>query len=75
MVRSGWALLFLRYSHEYNEDEIAASRHACWALVWILHRAVGTGGTVIRQLSSSAQRPWPVNAQAILLGDVSALNA
>jgi endonuclease YncB( thermonuclease family) len=74
MVRSGWALSFARYSHEYDQDELAAREtHAgLWSGAFIApwdwrHRSKTTiilGAVLV-----------PVNAQAVLLGAVSASEA
>jgi hypothetical protein len=74
MVRSGWALSFLRYSHAYDVEEVAA-------------REAGVGlwsGSFIapwdwRHRNKTAiilgRASLPVNAQTILLGAVSASEA
>jgi hypothetical protein len=74
MVRSGWALSFVRYSHAYDADEVAArDAHAgLWSGAFIApwdwrHR---NKETVI--LGAAAV---PINAQALLLGAVSASEA
>jgi endonuclease YncB( thermonuclease family) len=74
MVRSGWALSFVRYSHEYDQDEAMArqARVGLWSGSFIApwdwrHR---NKSTVIVGAASV-----PVNAQAILLGAVSASKA
>jgi endonuclease YncB( thermonuclease family) len=74
MVRSGWALSFVRYSHTYDADEVAAREaHAgLWAGSFIApwdwrHRNKAT--IVLGAVSV------PVNAQTILLGAVSASEA
>jgi endonuclease YncB( thermonuclease family) len=74
MVRSGWALSFVRYSHAYGADEVAAREaHAgLWSGAFIApwdwrHR---NKSTVILGAASV-----PVNAQAILLGAISASEA
>jgi endonuclease YncB( thermonuclease family) len=74
MVRSGWALSFVRYSHAYDADETAAREaHAgLWAGSFIApwewrHR--GNGTTILGALSV------PVDAQKILLSSVSAAEA
>lgn len=74
MVRNGWALSFVRYSHAYDADEQAArDAHAgIWVGSFIApwdwrHRNVGT--TILGAASV------PVNAQALLLGAVSAAEA
>jgi hypothetical protein len=74
MVRSGWALSFVRYSHAYDADE-AAARDAgagLWSGSFIApwdwrHR---NKTTIILGRASV-----PVNAQTILLGAVSASDA
>jgi endonuclease YncB( thermonuclease family) len=74
MVRSGWALSFVRYSHAYDADE-AAARDAgagLWSGSFIApwdwrHR---NKTTIILGRASV-----PVNAQTILLGAVSASEA
>jgi endonuclease YncB( thermonuclease family) len=74
MVQSGWALSFVRYSHAYDADEIAARevRAGLWSGAFIApwdwrHR---NKATMILGAASV-----PVNAQAILLGAVSASEA
>ena len=74
MVRSGWALSFVRYSHAYDADEAAAREaHAgLWSGAFIApwdwrHR---NKSTIILGAASV-----PVNAQTILLGAVSAAEA
>ena len=74
MVRSGWGLSFIRYSHAYDTDEVAArDAHAgLWSGSFIApwnwrHR---NKTTVILGAASV-----PVNAQTILLGAVSASEA
>lgn len=74
MVRSGWALSFVRYSHDYDQDELRAreARAGLWSGAFIApwdwrHR---NKGTVILGAASV-----PVNAQSILLGAVSAEEA
>lgn len=74
MVRSGWALSFIRYSHAYDADEVAAknARAGLWGGAFIApwdwrHRNKTT--TILGAAS------LPVNAQTILLGAVSALGA
>ena len=74
MVRSGWALSFVRYSHAYDTDEIAArDAHAgLWSGSFIAswdwrHR---NKTTIILGAASV-----PVNAQTALLGAVSASEA
>ena len=74
MVRSGWALSFVRYSHAYDADEIAArgNRVGLWSGSFIApwdwrHRNKTT--TILGAASV------PVNAQTILLGAVSASDA
>ena len=74
MVRSGWALSFKRYSHAYDADEVTAqeSHAGLWSGSFIApwdwrHR---NKATVI--LGAAAV---PVNAQAILLGAISAAGA
>jgi endonuclease YncB( thermonuclease family) len=74
MVRSGWALSFVRYSHAYDADEVVArqARAGLWAGSFIApwdwrHR---NNTTVILGAASV-----PVNAQTILLGAVSASDA
>jgi endonuclease YncB( thermonuclease family) len=74
MIRSGWALSFIRYSHSYDGDEVAAreARAGLWAGSFIApwdwrhrNKATITHGTA----------SVPVNAQTILLGAVSASEA
>jgi endonuclease YncB( thermonuclease family) len=74
MVRSGWALSFVRYSHAYDADEVIArsNQAGLWIGAFIApwdwrHRNLGT--TILGTASV------PVNAQAILLGAVSAAEA
>jgi endonuclease YncB( thermonuclease family) len=74
MVRSGWALSFVRYSHAYDRDEVAAREaHAgLWSGAFIApwdwrHR---DKTTIILGAASV-----PVNAQTLLLGAVSASGA
>jgi endonuclease YncB( thermonuclease family) len=74
MVRSGWAMSFVRYSHAYDADEVAArDAHAgLWSGSFIppwdwRHRSKTT---IILGAASV-----PVNAQTILLGAVSASEA
>jgi endonuclease YncB( thermonuclease family) len=74
MVRSGWALSFVRYSHAYDTDEVAArDAHAgLWSGSFIApwdwrHR---NKTTIILGAASV-----PVNAQTVLLGAVSASEA
>jgi endonuclease YncB( thermonuclease family) len=74
MVRSGWALSFVRYSHAYDADEAAAREAGAglWAGSFIApwdwrHR---NRTTMILGAASV-----PVNAQTILLGAVSASEA
>jgi endonuclease YncB( thermonuclease family) len=74
MVRSGLALSFVRYSHAYDADELAArnARAGLWAGAFIApwdwrHR---NKTTVILGAASV-----PVNAQTILLSAVSAAEA
>jgi endonuclease YncB( thermonuclease family) len=74
MVRSGWALSFIRYSHEYDRDEAAARevKAGLWAGAFIApwdwwHRSGST--TVLGAVSV------PVDAQKTLLGAVSEAEA
>jgi endonuclease YncB( thermonuclease family) len=74
MVRSGWALSFVRYSHIYDSDEIFArdSRAGLWSGAFIApwdwrHR---NKMTVVLGAASV-----PINAQTILLGAASASGA
>jgi len=74
MVRSGWALSFVRYSHDYDREEVAAreSKAGLWAGAFIApwewrHRDVST--TVLGAFSV------PIDAQKILLGAVSSAGA
>jgi endonuclease YncB( thermonuclease family) len=74
MVRSGWALSFVRYSHAYDADEGAAreNRAGLWSGSFIApwdwrHR---NRATIILGAASV-----PVNAQTVLLGAVSASEA
>jgi endonuclease YncB( thermonuclease family) len=73
MVRSGWALSFVRYSHVYDVDEAIArdARSGLWAGAFIApwdwrHRTA----TVILGAASV-----PINAQTILLSAASAAAA
>jgi endonuclease YncB( thermonuclease family) len=74
MVRSGWALSFVRYSHAYDADEaVARDAHAgLWSGAFIApwdwrHR---NKETVILGAAEV-----PINAQELLLGAVSASEA
>ncbi|MGJ5201829.1 thermonuclease family protein [Bradyrhizobium sp. HKCCYLRH1030] len=74
MVRSGWALSFTRYSHEYDRDEESARLHrsGLWSGAFIApwdwrHRNRAT--TVLGAFAV------PIDAQKRLLGAVSAGNA
>jgi endonuclease YncB( thermonuclease family) len=74
MVRSGWALSFVRYSHEYDREEVAAreAKAGLWAGAFIApwdwrHR---NGSTVVLGAISV-----PVDAQKTLLGAVSEAEA
>jgi endonuclease YncB( thermonuclease family) len=74
MVRSGWALSFVRYSHVYDVDESIArgARSGLWAGAFIApwdwrHRNTAT---VILGAASV-----PINAQTILLSAASAADA
>jgi endonuclease YncB( thermonuclease family) len=74
MVRQGWALAFVEYSHSYDADEVAARQAVVglWRGAFIApwdwrHR---NKQTVV--LGAAAV---PINAQAILLGAVSAAGA
>jgi endonuclease YncB( thermonuclease family) len=74
MVRSGWALSFVRYSHDYDRDEVVAreAKAGIWAGAFIApwdwrHRNEQT--VVLGAFSV------PVNAQKVLLGAVSAAEA
>lgn len=74
MVRSGWALSFVRYSHEYDQDELAArlARAGLWSGAFIApwdwrHRSTTT--VVLGAFTV------PVDAQKKLLGAVSAEEA
>jgi endonuclease YncB( thermonuclease family) len=74
MVRSGWALSFVRYSHDYDRDEAMAREATAglWAGAFIApwdwrHRNEQT--IILGALGV------PVNAQKILLGAVSAAEA
>jgi endonuclease YncB( thermonuclease family) len=74
MVRSGWALAFVRYSREYTTDEIAARRAKAglWSGAFIAPwdwRSRNKETTVLGAASV------PVNAQTILLGAASAAEA
>jgi endonuclease YncB( thermonuclease family) len=66
MVRNGWALSFVRYSHRYDADEKTArdAQAGIWAGAFIApwdwrHRNVGT--TILGATSV------PINSQAVLL--------
>jgi endonuclease YncB( thermonuclease family) len=74
MVRSGWAMSFVRYSHEYDHDEARAREVGVglWSGAFIApwdwrHRSTST--VVLGSFSV------PVNAQKKLLGAVSAAEA
>ena len=74
MVRNGWALAFVRYSHAYDQDEAEArkARAGLWAGAFIApwdwrHR---NKQTVVLGAASV-----PTNAQEILLGAASAAGA
>jgi endonuclease YncB( thermonuclease family) len=74
MVRSGWALSFVRYSHDYDRDEAEAreAKAGLWTGAFIApwdwrHRNEQT--VVLGAFSV------PVNAQKVLLGAVSAAEA
>jgi endonuclease YncB( thermonuclease family) len=74
MVRSGWALSFIQYSHAYDADEAAAreTRAGLWSGSFIApwdwrHR---NKYTIILGAASV-----PVNAQVLLLGAVSVSGA
>jgi endonuclease YncB( thermonuclease family) len=74
MVRSGWALSFVRYSHEYDHDEAAAreAQSGLWAGAFVApwdwrHRNEST--VVLGALSV------PANAQKVLLGAISSEGA
>jgi endonuclease YncB( thermonuclease family) len=74
MVRNGWALSFVRYSHAYDADEVVArNAHAgIWAGAFIApwdwrHRNKQT------QILGAAS--VPINAQTILLSAASAAEA
>ena len=74
MVRSGWALSFVRYSHTYDADEeVARAAHSgLWAGAFIApwDWRSRNNKTVVLGVASV-----PVNAQTILLGAVSAADA
>jgi endonuclease YncB( thermonuclease family) len=74
MVRNGWALAFVRYSHAYENDEAEArkARIGLWAGAFIApwdwrHRN--------KQTTIFGSASVPVNAQEILLGAASAAEA
>jgi endonuclease YncB( thermonuclease family) len=74
MVKSGWALSFVRYSHDYDREEVAAreAKAGLWGGAFIApwewrHRDVST--TVLGALSV------PIDAQKVLLGAVSSAGA
>jgi endonuclease YncB( thermonuclease family) len=74
MVRSGWALSFTRYSHQYDHEEAAAreAQSGLWAGAFIApwdwrHR---NESTVVRGALSV-----PANAQKVLLGAISSEGA
>jgi endonuclease YncB( thermonuclease family) len=74
MVRSGWALSFVRYSHVNDTDEVAArnARAGLWAGSFIApwdwrHRGKGT--VILGALTV------PLGAQKVLLSSVSAAQA
>jgi hypothetical protein len=74
MVRSGWALSFIRYSHAYDSDEVAAKE---------AHAGLWSGSFIApwdwrdRNKSTAilGAASVPIDAQAILLGAVSASEA
>lgn len=74
MVRSGWALSFVRYSHRYDADQdIARNAHAgLWSGSFIAPWDWRGRNKKTVVLGAAAV---PSNAQAILLGAVSAAEA
>lgn len=74
MVRSGWALSFVRYSHEYDHEEVAAreAKSGLWAGAFIAPwdwRRRNEATVVLGALSV------PVTAQKTLLGAISSEGA
>jgi endonuclease YncB( thermonuclease family) len=74
MVRNGWALSFVRYSHEYDADERAAqtAKGGLWSGAFIAPwdwRSRSTGTTIHGAISV------PIDAQKKLLGAASAAAA
>jgi endonuclease YncB( thermonuclease family) len=74
MVRNGWALSFVRYSHAYDKDEVVAreAKAGLWAGAFIAPwdwRSRNKGTTILGAVSV------PTNAQSILLSSVSAAEA
>ncbi|WP_240544023.1 thermonuclease family protein [Bradyrhizobium canariense] len=74
MVRQGWALSYVKYSHSYDTDQIVArdARSGVWQGTFIApwdwrHRN--------KQTEILGAASVPVNAQSILLGAVSAAAA
>jgi endonuclease YncB( thermonuclease family) len=74
MVRSGWALSFVRYSHLYDADEEAArgARSGIWAGAFIAPWDWRSRNTKTVVLGAASV---PTNAQTILLGAASAAEA
>jgi hypothetical protein len=74
MVRSGWALSFVRYSHAYDSDEaLARNAHAgVWSGAFIAPWDWRHRNTRTPILGAASV---PVNAQLVLLGAVSAAEA
>jgi endonuclease YncB( thermonuclease family) len=74
MVRSGWALSFVRYSHAYDADEEAArgTHSGLWAGAFIAPWDWRSRNTKTVVLGAASV---PTNAQIILLGAASAAEA
>jgi hypothetical protein len=70
VLRSGWALAFVRYSREYVADELLAKTN---------HAGLWSGAFVApwdwRGRNKQTEASVPVNAQTILLSSVSAQEA
>ncbi|MGZ3329985.1 MAG: thermonuclease family protein [Xanthobacteraceae bacterium] len=74
MVRSGWALSFVRYSHVYDVDVSIArdARSGLWAGAFIAPRDWRHRNTATVILGTASV---PINAQTILLSAASAAAA
>jgi endonuclease YncB( thermonuclease family) len=71
MVRNGWALAYVRFSHDYDEDEKAAreARVGIWQGAFIAPwdwRVRNKKGNIL-----GAAKPPPENAHAVLLASAS----